>query len=302
MKLRVTNFIVSRPTNKHTKLEIMKKTFTILLAISMATLSFAQVEEEENREEEKEVTTISFKGKVITITTEGSDSESDTTIIIGKDTNYEEEKWDVNQWRGLEFGVNGFFTSEAFNINNDPANVYLELNYAKSFMLNLNLFEFNTRIGTEKFRFYTGLGFRFNRYAFKSTNSTLSYNETTIYNQMDSLKTFDKNYLNASYISAPLFLTFMPGNNPDKSFHISAGAIINYRIGSRLKQKYVSNDQKRKDVEKGHYHLNPFLVDASVRIGVGDFNVFANYGLNSLFESGKGPDNKPFSLGLSWTF
>ena len=116
---------------------------------------------------------------------------------------------------------------------------------------------------------------------------------------MDSLKNFDKNFLNVSYLSMPLFFTFMPGKDPDKSFHISAGAIVNYRIGSRLKQKYVSQDQKRKDIEKGHYHLNPFLLDASVRVGVGNFTVFANYGLNRLFESSKGPDYKPFSVGLS---
>lgn len=275
----------------------MKNTITFILAFTLATFSFGQKEESE--EEGGGTTTISFKGNVITIK-KGNDSENDTTIVI--DENKKPEKWDVNHWRGLEFGVNGFFTPDAFNINNDPTNVYLELDYAKSFMMNLNLFEFNTAIGTEHFRFFTGLGFRFNRYAFKSTNSTLSYNDSTIFNDMDSLKSFDKNYLNASYISLPVYFTFMPGKDPNKSFHLSAGAIINYRIGSRLKQKYVSQDQKRKDIEKGHYHLNPFLIDASVRIGVGDFSLYANYGLNSLFESNKGPVYQPFSLGLSLNF
>jgi hypothetical protein len=265
----------------------MKNSFTFLIAFLIATFSFGQ------EEKEQDTTKISYKGKVITITS--NDFKDNTATLDGE----EDEKWNVNQWRGLEFGVNGFFTSADLGINNDPNNVYLELDYAKSFMFNLNLFEFNTRIGTEKFRFYTGLGFRFNRYAFKSSNSTLSYNDTTIYNSMDSLKTFDKNFLNTSYISVPVFFTFMPGKDPDKSFHISAGAIVNYRIGSRIKQKYVMQDQKRKDIERGHYHLNPFLIDASVRIGVGDFSFFANYGLNSLFESNKGPDYKTFSAGLS---
>ncbi|WP_107038144.1 outer membrane beta-barrel protein [Brumimicrobium mesophilum] len=278
----------------------MKSTITLLLALSVFTFTFAQEEKEERTQEnEEETTTISFKGKVITITTEG---DTDTTIVINGDKDDLDEKWDVNLWRGLEFGVNGYFTDNDFGINSDPANVYLELNYAKSFMLNLNFAEFNTRIGTEKFRFFTGLGFRFNRYAFKSTSATLAYDETNIFNGTDSTKTFDKNYLNTTYISAPVFLTFMPGNDPDQSFHISAGAIVNYRIGSRLKQKYVTQDQKRKDIEKGHYHLNPFLIDASVRIGVGDFSIYANYGLNGLFESGKGPDYAPFSAGLSWSF
>ncbi|HZH86531.1 MAG TPA: outer membrane beta-barrel protein [Brumimicrobium sp.] len=263
----------------------MKNTLSFLILLLLVNFSFGQ--------EEPDTTKISFKGKVLIIT---STDDKDANIIIDGD---KDKKWNVYQWRGLEFGVNGLFTSNAFEINNDPANIFLELDYAKSFMMNLNLFEFNTRIGTEKVRFYTGIGLRFNRYAFKTTNSTLSYNDTSIFNTMDSLKIFDKNYLNASYISIPVFFSFMPGKNPNKSFHISAGATLNYRIGSRIKQKYVLDDQKRKDVNKGHYHLNPFLVDASLRVGVGNFSVFANYGLNSLFESKKGPDYKPFSIGLS---
>ena len=269
----------------------MKNTFTILFAVLFASVSFGQ------EEKEQDTTKISYKGKVITITT---DNDEDTTIIRDKDE--DDGKWDVNHWRGLEFGVNGYFTSDDFGINNDPNNVYLELDYAKSFMINMNLWEFNTGIGTEKFRFFTGLGFRFNRYAFKSTSSTLSYNDTTIFNAIDSSKSFDKNFLNASYISVPVYFTLMPGNDPDKSFHFSAGAVVNYRIGSRLKQKYVIQDQKRKDINKGHYHLNPFLIDASVRMGVGNFTVFANYGLNNLFESNKGPEYTPFSAGLSLNF
>ncbi|WP_165779202.1 hypothetical protein [Brumimicrobium salinarum] len=55
------------------------------------------------------------------------------------------------------------------------------------------------------------------------------------------------------------------------------------------------------DIEKGHYHLNPFQVDGSVRIGRRNFSVYANYGLNGLFESNKGPDYTTFSMGLSWS-
>lgn len=42
----------------------------------------------------------------------------------------------------------------------------------------------------------------------------------------------------------------MPGKDPNKSFHVSVGAIVNYRIGSRLKQKYVSKDQKEKTLKE----------------------------------------------------
>ncbi len=267
----------------------MKGIITLSGAVFFMSLSFAQ------EEEKKDTTKISYKGKVITIT----QNDGDTTVVKDED---DDDEWEVNHWRGLEFGMNGYFTSDDFGINNDPNNIYLELDYAKSFMINLNLWEFNTKLGTEKFRFFTGLGFRFNRYALKSTSSSLAYNDTTIFAAQDSTKTFDKNFLNTSYISAPIYFTLMPGNDPEKSFHFSAGAVVSYRIGSRVKQKYVVQDQKRKDINKGHYHLSPLLVDASVRFGVGKFTVFANYGLTSLFESGKGPDYRPFSAGLSLNF
>ena len=269
----------------------MKKTITLVAVLLVSMLTFAQ-------EKEQDTTRFKYKGKVITIT-----EDDEIELSIGdKGGDEDDDSWDVNLWRGLELGVNGYFTDNNFGINNDPNNVYLELDYGRSFMINMNLWEYNTGLGTEKVRFSTGLGFRFNRYAFKSTNTSLTYNETEVFGAVDSTKSFDKNFLNATYISAPVYLTIMPGKDPDKSFHLSVGAIVNYRIGSRVKQKYVQQDRNQKDINRGHYHLNPFLLDASARIGVGDFTVFANYGLNSLFESGKGPDYTPFSAGLSLNF
>lgn len=250
-------------------------------------MSFGIVAQEE-KENPQDTTRITYKGKVITIYADGD------TVELKK-----EEEWDVNHWRGLEIGLNGYSTSKNFEVNNDPNNLFLELDYAKSFMINLNIAEFNQKLGTEHFRFMTGLGLRFNRYAFKSTSSTLTYNDTTIFSVTDSTKSFDKNFLNTTYISVPAYFTFMPGKDPDKSFHISVGALLSYRIGSRLKQKYSLNDQNKKDINRGHYHISPFLVDASVRIGVGRFTAFANYALTPLFEKNKGPEYYPFSAGIS---
>jgi len=259
----------------------------ITLAMSVLMISVNSI----GQEETKDTTRISYKGKIITIHGDGD------TIDVRKN-----DKWDVNHWRGIEFGMNGYSTSKGFEINNDPNNIFLELDYAKSFMINLNFAEFNHKLGTEHLRFMTGVGFRFNRYAFKSTTSTLTYNDTTIFSVQDSIKSFDKNFLNTSYISIPAYLTFMPGKDPNKSFHISLGAVVSYRIGSRLKQKYSINDQNKKDINRGHYHISPFLVDASVRLGVGDFAAFANYALTPLFENNKGPEYFPFSAGVSLNF
>lgn len=276
----------------------------ILTTVGLVLLAgIALAQETQQTEEKRDTTRISLKGTEIVIYTSGDES----TVVIDEDGNTTKKKnttsaKDMNYWRGLEVGINGYFTDNNFGINNDPNNVHMELNYGKSFMINLNFAEFNANLIGEKLLFTTGLGFRFNRYAFKNTTTTLSYNDTEVFPMLDSIKSFDKNYLNASYLSAPLYLTLVPGKDAEKSFHMSVGAIVNYRIGSRIKQKYMLNDQKLKDISRGHYHLNPFLVDASVRFGVGDFTAFANYSLTAMFEKDKGPQYYPFSAGVSLSF
>jgi hypothetical protein len=276
----------------------------ILTTVGLVLLAGSALAQETQKTEEKRDTTrISLKGTEIVIYTSGDES----TVVIDEDGNTTKKKnttsaKDMNYWRGLEVGINGYFTDNNFGINNDPNNVHMELNYGKSFMINLNFAEFNANLIGEKLLFTTGLGFRFNRYAFKNTTTTLSYNDTEVFPMLDSIKSFDKNYLNASYLSAPLYLTLVPGKDAEKSFHMSVGAVVNYRIGSRIKQKYMLNDQKLKDISRGHYHLNPFLVDASVRLGVGDFTAFANYSLTAMFEKDKGPQYYPFSAGVSLSF
>ena len=229
-----------------------------------------------------------------------------TTIIIASDGDVEIEREkkekkpaDFNYWSGIDFGVNGYFMDNEFGFNNDPDNIHMELNLARSFNINLNVFEYSTEIGSEKVLFVTGLGFRFNRYAFKNTTTTLSFDDTSVFPQVDSVNSFHKNFLNTSYVSIPLMFAVVPGKDAKKSFHMAAGLIGSLRMGSRVKQRYEVNNQNFKDLKRGHYHINPFLVDASVRIGVDRFTIFANYGLTPLFERNKGPEYYPFAVGIA---
>ncbi|MFI5205207.1 MAG: hypothetical protein ACHQF2_11985 [Flavobacteriales bacterium] len=75
-----------------------------------------------------------------------------------------------------------------------------------------------------------------------------------------------------------------------------------YRIGSKLKQDFEMASVNTHEYEvrtKGHYHLNPLLVYGTFAIGYGEhFQLFANYGLNSLFEKNRGPEVIPFTVGI----
>ena len=53
---------------------------------------------------------------------------------------------------------------------------------------------------------------------------------------------------------------------------------------------------------KGTYGLNPFKVDATVRMGYGSWGAFATYALLPMFEDGKTTAVHPLTFGLSLNF
>lgn len=246
-------------------------------------------------QEEPDTTKIKYKGKIITITT-------DTTYLENNDEEDEDAKHDFNVWRGLEFGFNGYFMDKEFGYNNDPDNIHMELDFGRSFLINLNVAEFNRGIIGENFRFVTGLGFRFNRYAFKNSSYRLKQNDTEVFATQDTTRAYYKNFLNTTYVTVPVYLSLVTGKKQSESFHLSAGIVAGARIGSRIKQRYVLDGKKEKEKFRNNYHLNPFTLDYSVRFGYGDFTAFANYSITQMFENNKGPEYYPFSFGVSLNF
>jgi hypothetical protein len=265
----------------------MKKIITLLSLCIASSIVSAQHEED--------TTVVKYRGKIITITT-------DTTYCKNESKKKDSTEKEFNYWKGLEFGFNGYFMDDQYGFNNNSDYNYMELNFGKSFQFNLNIAEFNKGIIGEHVRFMTGLGFRFNRYAFKNASYTLTQNETEIFAIKDSLRDFYKNYLNTSYLTIPAYLTFVTNKDPEHSFHLSIGVVGSVRLGSRTKQRFVMNGEKEKEIKRDTYHLNPFMLDYSMRIGYGDFTAYANYSITQLFEKNKGPEFYPFSFGVSMNF
>jgi hypothetical protein len=94
-------------------------------------------------------------------------------------------------------------------------------------------------------------------------------------------------------------LEFNTNNYTDKCWHLSAGVLLGYKLWSKTKQVYEVDGDKKKEVNRGDYSLNPFKCDAMVRVGYGNFRLFATYALLELFESGEGPQLYPFTVGLT---
>lgn len=202
-----------------------------------------------------------------------------------------------NIWQGFEVGVNGYLTNA--NSTAMPSNYgFLDLNYGKSIMMNLNFLEKHYKLVGERFVFTTGLGIQFNRFAFvrstqlQSTSSSVSFVDT----QLD----YSKNLLRVNYLTLPLLLQYNSRKNPAKSFHFAVGPILGYRIFAiKLKQTYETADNEIRNTIKKSYNINDFQYGLTTRLGYGKMNLFATYHLSTLFRSGKTIDVHPFSIGLT---
>ncbi len=222
------------------------------------------------------------------------DNKNDT--IADRD----EDEFDMDDftfWSGIELGFTGLNTpSEVLD-----ANPWLDIDEARSAVVNLNVFETKLPIFKHHFGISTGLGFTWQDFAFNDTLQLINLNGDSIIgtSAVAEFGKFEKNKLKTGYIKLPVFVEINTGRNPDKNFHITAGLIGGWNFRSLLKQRYKVDGDVNKSKVRGDYNLTPLTLEAAARIGYGSFTVFATSSLTSLFEEGKGPEAYPFTVGLS---
>jgi hypothetical protein len=219
----------------------------------------------------------------------------DTEILWGKDKSEKKhhQKKFKGHWQGLDLGFNGY-TNEDYSMYD--VDDFMSIKQEKSYEVGLNLLEFNIGLHQPNIGLVTGLGFAFNDYKFE--------NRYTIYRDVDRTEpiylTYDdleKTKLSVQYLNVPLLLEFhIPVNNHEGHIYVNAGVLGAVKIGSHTKVKH--GDSKDKDHDG--FNINSFKYDATARIGYKGFGLYAKYSLVPLFESGKGPELTPFTIGFSF--
>jgi hypothetical protein len=208
-------------------------------------------------------------------------------------------KNELTFWSGIDLGVNTLFNADGRNV--PPAGAeWLDLEEIRSLSWSINFYQEKIRIYKNYVGVLTGAGLTYNSYGIKTNARIVSNNDSTTAAVVpDSLFRFSKNKLRATYLRIPLMLEFNTSNDPDRTVHLAVGAIGGLRIGSITKQHYEIDGQNFRDRVKSDFNLNTFTLDAAVRVGYRNFTLWANYGLTPLFESGKGPEVYPLSVGLT---
>ena len=255
-------------------------------------------------EENGDTTRVQLGKKGLSIV-EGEDGTSINVIEMDKE-NQEEEKEVMKRkktkkfkphYAGFEAGLNNYLAPD-YSFTLPAEDQYMDLNTGKSWNFNVNFIEYGLGLGTPYVGLVTGMGFEWSNYVFDN-QITLRKDENGVIGEFvpEYASTITKSKMNTTYLTAPLLLEFqIPAGK--KPVYLSAGVVGGVKLHSNTKIKYTENGNKQKVKDKGDYNLYPLRYGATVRLGYRALNIYANYYLTPLFESGRGPELYPFSIGL----
>jgi hypothetical protein len=307
---------------------ITRFVLAVSVLVFFTSAALAQDEGAENAETHKEHK--EFMMKNVKIEHHGED----TTVVIIHNDHHNHHDMDMGKcpmwcgrnkynghWAGIEVGWNGYVNSD-FNMD-FPSNLdYLNLISARSMMVNINPFELNLNLAHNHFGLTSGLGLTFNNYYF--SNSTLLIHDSS---ELIAYKMVDQNGVEAdmkvnklteAWLTLPVLFEYQTNAKIKmNSFHVTLGVVGGVRIGSYTKQSFYSRNttyylQDDKGTTVGsvyvdehptrthnQYHLNPFKVDATVRVGWSFLNFFANYSLTTMYQKNQGPELYPWAVGIT---
>ena len=279
----------------------MKKSYLIAFVLFFSATVFAQVEEESTETPEEIVADTTrvdfgntewiFVGHRKELAVNGYYIENGDTIYARKRRIHEAH------WAGLDFGFT-LLMDDGFE-NKFSDHPYWKNDAAKSQVWNLNFLEYKFDIAKEYFGFTTGLGFSFASVAFND-NYVLKETPDTLFAEIDTVYSYTKNKLKASYLTLPVLFEICTNARASKSFYFAFGVVGGVRMTSQIKRKGEFDGRKFTQKERGRHSLNAFKLDGTVRMGYGDWGVFVNYSLLPLFDNGKTVPIHPFSFGLSF--
>jgi hypothetical protein len=207
---------------------------------------------------------------------------------------YKTKRYDI-RWGMVDLGISTYLSDGNFNLP-QSLDVY-ELNYSRSYHLNVRVFE--QRINFDK-KGYTsisqGLNLEWQNYNF--VNDYTFEPRQSMVTPVLSDKRFSKNRLLTRLVSLPVELHIE--SNPrclSRSFHFSAGLIGGLVYSANQKTKYEDDGDKNK--VRDDFNLNKFRLSWIGRIGYGAVNFYVSHSLTPLFKEGEGPDLIPLQIGVT---
>jgi hypothetical protein len=274
------------------------------LSLAFGLLLTTQFSQAQTKEENSDSTKIKL-GKdteliIIDHSKKNKEEKQNEDKTIEKDKNKSESKPKKyeNSWSGIDVGYNMLLnSSNQLSFGNTP---YWENEVGRSSSFHFNAFSHKFPIMKQYVGFVTGFGFGMNSIGINrdyrlQTNSDSTY--AILIN--DSTNNVRQNSLTMGIIEVPLLIEFATKSNREKAFYLSTGVIGGIRVGSSYNMRGKKNNVKYRETVNDDFNINPFQLDATVRIGYGGFGAYASYGLTNLFKANKSPQMSIFQFGVT---
>ena len=238
-------------------------------------------------------------GNMTIIIDEGGDGDDfeDFDVDIIEDDDCDGDCRDFGMTSNFNIGANGWLTSD--NKTAMPSDYEnMAIDYGASRIFNVNFMFYGADVFNRRLYVSPGFGFTWNSYKFNNNIQISTGGDTTMF-MTDSVRKFEKFKLRTSYLEVPLVVGLRLGDADNNPLTIEAGLIGGLNLNNVVKQKYITDGTRYKDRIRDDYNINPFRLDATARVQIGGFGIFARYGLQSLFQDGKTQEVYPFSVGIS---
>jgi len=235
------------------------------------------------------------KGVKIIETPDGSIIRVERDEAWKKERERRKKRFNGN-WRGIEFGMNSYLNTD----HKFPPG-FLSIYDGKAWNVNLNFFQYSfnfTRNG--RLGLVTGIGIRLQNYRFANNNSIMK-DSTGFIVEKPYTQNLKKSKLIVDYLTVPAIIEFHTGRYRN-GFRIGLGVIGSLKCRSLTKVKWYEEGDKKKEKNKGDYNISPLDYALTARLGVDNFEVYANYSMVPLFKKGQGPEVYPLSVGLGIKF
>jgi hypothetical protein len=226
-------------------------------------------------------------------------------------------------WGGVGIGINGY-VNDKYSYELPEEYEFMDLMWQKSVNVDLNIYEQNINLSPNKnLGLVTGIGYSIYNYRFTKSFTVMQDSNyfSGTYNQGINVR---KSKIVTNFITIPVLFEIQD-NNPSPltkhRWHVNVGAIFGVRVHSHQKTYFeetnkdynltqpISGDivavatspSNNKAKVHDDFYLRPFKVDASLRVGWGWINLYANVSLTEMFSKNKGPQLHPFSVGIMLT-
>jgi hypothetical protein len=190
-----------------------------------------------------------------------------------------------------------FFTGIDFGLLS-LQNETLPINHKQSFSFRLNLVEYKKQLIENRFGVFSGIALGYQQIGFQDDFKFFNSGSETIL-QPDSID-YLKNQLRSFSVSVPIMFEINSKNTFEKNTHLAFGVQAGYRYANSTYQKHLSGGATiiRKNSE--NIYINPYHLEACVRVGFQNLTFFASQSLTPLFKPNKfQTELYPIVVGLS---